>query len=216
MWNELNEMAITEFIFPVYKPDQETLIELTKSAPEIFSNFRGVEGLKSLFRGKILIDNGQAVESDSGRGVIALEWDELSSFHSFYPQSAAFQGFLTKIKPHLAGGASPQLFESSSRSTHCLLSSICQVIKALKNTNTEKHWKQLQTVISESNIGAPSFFGADGVEDEQDYFLGLVGWRSFQDYKETGLKEVFKELVNGITVEGKGYSLVVQLTQFEI
>jgi hypothetical protein len=65
-------MAITELLFPAYKQDQESTTELRNKAPEIFSHFRDVQGLKSLFRGTIIAENGEPVGSDTGRSVLAL------------------------------------------------------------------------------------------------------------------------------------------------
>lgn len=65
-------MGITELIFPTYKPDPNLQAELEKAGPEIFKQFHGTEGLLSLFRGKILVDDGNPVDPKSGRSLLVL------------------------------------------------------------------------------------------------------------------------------------------------
>lgn len=65
-------MGITELIFPTYKPDPSLQAELDKTGPGIFKQFHGTEGLLSLFRGKLLVDDGNPVDPNSGRSLLVL------------------------------------------------------------------------------------------------------------------------------------------------
>lgn len=65
-------MTITELLWPVFKPDPQTQAEFAAKAPEIFSHFVGIPGLRHFFRGRALFDKGEPVDEGSGRGALIL------------------------------------------------------------------------------------------------------------------------------------------------
>lgn len=65
-------MGVTELVFPTYKADPDLQAQLKNTAPEIFKQFHGTEGLLSLFRGKLLVENGVPVDPGSGRSLLVL------------------------------------------------------------------------------------------------------------------------------------------------
>ena len=65
-------MGVTELVFTQFKTDEETQSQLKEKAPQIFGQFRGVGGLKTLFRGPIIKEDGETVEPSSGRSIFVL------------------------------------------------------------------------------------------------------------------------------------------------
>jgi hypothetical protein len=65
-------MPVTELVFPLYKPDSQSLEELKQKEHQIFQSFYGVEGLEAAFHGVVLEDNGVAVDPIKPRGVLVL------------------------------------------------------------------------------------------------------------------------------------------------
>lgn len=65
-------MPVTELVFPLYKPDSQSLAELKQKENEIFQSLSSVEGLNVAFCGVVLEDNGVAVDSKNTRGVLVL------------------------------------------------------------------------------------------------------------------------------------------------
>lgn len=65
-------MTITELLWPVFKPDTQTQAEFAAKAPDIFSHFVGIPGLRHFFRGRVLFDKGEPVDEGSGRGALIL------------------------------------------------------------------------------------------------------------------------------------------------
>jgi hypothetical protein len=206
-------MAISELIFPTYVQDKEALAKLSQRAPEIFKYFQGVDGLKSLYRGKIIEDNGAAVGADSGRSVLALEWEKLSSFHAFYPSSPAFQGFVATIKPFLAGPAQPELFEEDPAWTHCLASEATQIVQGTRGEDAKSQWNELKASISKSDVQTPAFFYANGVENQQQQFLGLIGWKSQADYERSIKDDTVLSQIRKITAGKNGKNMVAKFTR---
>jgi hypothetical protein len=49
-------MPVTELVFPLYKPDSQSLEELKQKEHQIFQSFYGVEGLEAAFHGVVLED----------------------------------------------------------------------------------------------------------------------------------------------------------------
>lgn len=102
------------------------------------------------------------------------EWENVESFHGFYPSSDAFLGFFNVVKPLVAAAPSPQLFQAENRSTDCLSSNLTQIIKGQAASGTVETWKKIQQLLG-ANI--PSY-QAGGIEKDAAEFLGLIGWKS--------------------------------------
>ncbi|KAK2598785.1 hypothetical protein N8I77_012172 [Diaporthe amygdali] len=209
-------MGITELVFPTYKADPGLQAQLKNTAPEIFKQFHGTEGLLSLFRGKILVDNGVPVDLGSGRSLLVLEWDRASSFHRFYPDSAPFQKFVQLIKPFLAGPVTPELFESPARSELCSSSSVTQIIKVKKAPNTEHLWNEFHAAVANTTTGNPASFYASGVESHEGVFLGMVGWRSLEDYYQSTKNEKATGILKELGSSGKMCDIVAQLERIGV
>ncbi|KAL4812304.1 hypothetical protein BDW67DRAFT_188818 [Aspergillus spinulosporus] len=194
-------MAITELLLPAFKTDPETQSLLQAQAPSLFSRFRGVPGLRSFFRGRILVDAGEPVDEISGRGVLILEWDELPSFHAFYPNSRTFQEFLAVARQFVKAPEYPELFETKVSSVPCTESSVTQIIKVIEKHETERTWKKLQAAVESQRTGATALSSAGGIEDQRGYFLGMIGWQSLQNYEQARANEnvagILQELSGG-------------------
>ncbi|KAL3483547.1 hypothetical protein BJX62DRAFT_220180 [Aspergillus germanicus] len=209
-------MAITEILLPVLKGDPESLASLSSQAPQISSQLAGTPGLQFFAHGKILFDNGNPVCSDSGRIVLLLEWDTLSSLHAFYPHSAAFQGFIGLMKQFLAQGAIPIPFEAVASAQATASAPITQIIQVRHGSETEGLWARLQGALaSEANaamaIGQPVFAHATGVEDQEGTFLGTIGWRRLEDYERGRTDETISNILGELGAGNEMLNLVVQL-----
>ncbi|EHK41607.1 uncharacterized protein TrAtP1_005114 [Trichoderma atroviride] len=204
-------MPITEVVFPVFKLDPETLATLQAAAPTMFSTIKGVPGLLNLLRGPLLEENGQAVDPSTHRSVLSLEWENVESFHGFYPSSDAFLGFFNVVKPLVAAAPSPQLFQAENRSTDCLSSNLTQIIKGQAASGTAETWKKIQQLLG-ANI--PSY-QAGGIEKDAAEFLGLIGWKSKEEYEQFGKQKEFLELVKQLNAQNEVDNILVQLTKID-
>ncbi|KAL3433338.1 hypothetical protein BDV09DRAFT_196819 [Aspergillus tetrazonus] len=194
-------MAITELLLPSFKTDPETQYLLQTQVASLFSPFRGVPGLRSFFRGRILADAGEPVDESSGRGVLVLEWDELPSFHAFYPNSRTFQEFLSVARQFVKAPEYPELFDTRISSVPCTKSSVTQIIKVVEKHETERTWRKLQAAVVSQRTGTTTFSSAGGIEDQNGYFLGMIGWQSLQNYEQARANEdvagILQELSGG-------------------
>ncbi|KAL4869036.1 hypothetical protein BDV12DRAFT_196657 [Aspergillus spectabilis] len=206
-------MPITELIFPVWKTDPRSVAGLKQSEPEIFKHFCGVEGLEARFRGAIVEANGITVKPESLKSLIVLEWTDASSFHNFYPKSSRFQGLVQSIKPFVDAPAVPELHEAQSRATACTSAGITQVIKTASGNETEQVWGQLEKAITVSAVDKPAFYHAVGIEKDQGSFLGLIGWKSLDEYERVGKQRHVLEHVKKLNQAGEVESLIVQLAR---
>ncbi|KAL4995602.1 hypothetical protein BDV10DRAFT_128177 [Aspergillus recurvatus] len=177
-------MSVIELLLPTYKTDPETQSLLRAQAQSLFVRFRGVPGLQSFFRGRILADAGEPVSESSGRGVLILEWDYVSSFHAFYPNSHTFQEFVTIAKRFVKAPEHPEIFETRASSVESMEKNVMQIIKVVEKHETEETWEKLQMTMGSQGAGAMAFSSASGIEDQRGCFLGIVGWRSLQDYEQ--------------------------------
>lgn len=66
------KMPVTELLFPQYKQGLKTLAGLKENGPKIFATFKGVEGLQSGFRGRLLEENGNPIDPSAMRSVLIL------------------------------------------------------------------------------------------------------------------------------------------------
>ncbi|KAL3477071.1 hypothetical protein BJX99DRAFT_257758 [Aspergillus californicus] len=209
-------MTITELLLPILKTDPESASSFKEQAAEIFSHFAGVPGLQYFSRGTILFDNGEPVEPSSGRGVLILEWDTASSLHEFYPHSAAFQNFVSLVKPFIAAPESPQIFEAVTSAEVTASATFTQILKVRQGGDTEKLWGQLQEIlVSNGKTAAPVFAHASGIENDEGTFLGMIGWRGLEDY-ERAQDETVRAILSELGAGGKILDLVVQLNQMAV
>ncbi|PNP38108.1 hypothetical protein TGAM01_v201371 [Trichoderma gamsii] len=201
-------MPLTEVVFPVFKLDPETLATLQAATPTLFSTIKGVPGLLNFLRGPLLEENGQAVDPSTHRSVLSLEWENAESFHGFYPSSDAFLGFINIVKPLVAAPPNPQLFQAENRSTSCLSSSLTQIIKGKAASGTEETWKKIEQLLGEK---IPTYH-ANGIEKDAAEFLGLIGWKSKEEYEQFGKQKEFLELVKQLNAD----NILVQLTKIDV
>ncbi|KAL4739035.1 hypothetical protein BDV11DRAFT_170416 [Aspergillus similis] len=209
-------MAITELLLPTFKTDPESQSLLQIQAPSLFSRFRGVPGLRSFFRGRILADAGEPVGESSGRGVLILEWDELASFHAFYPNSPTFQEFVAVARQFVKAPEYPELFESRISLVPCAESSVTQIIKAVEKHETERTWKRLQTAVESLRTGAVVFFSASGIENQRGYFLGMIGWQSLQNYEQARTNEDVASILQELGGGEMLLNIVVQVERMAV
>ncbi|KAJ8099024.1 hypothetical protein POJ06DRAFT_126368 [Lipomyces tetrasporus] len=204
-------MPVTELVFPLYKPDPQSLEELKQKENQIFQSFCGVEGLKAAFRGVVLEDNGVAVDPKT-RGILVLDWTDSSSFHTFYPTSPNYASFGTMFTPFVAAPATPELYEAGGRSLSCTSSNFVQIIKVKSSKATEEAWKRLEESLREFGIKTPNFYHANGIEKDEGVFLGLIGWRSWQEYERVGKDISFLEHLKELSNNETAQNLITQLT----
>ncbi|KAL4749448.1 hypothetical protein BDW72DRAFT_194795 [Aspergillus terricola var. indicus] len=209
-------MAITELLLPTFKTDPESKSLLQTQAPSLFFSFRGVPGLTSFFRGRILADAGEPVGEGSGRGVLILEWDELSSFHAFYPNSRKFQEFVAVARQFVKAPEYPELFETRISSVPCTESSVTQIIIAVEKHETERTWKKLQTTVESQRTGAAAFSSAGGIEDQHGHFLGMIGWQSLQEYEQARANEDVAGLLRELGGGKMLLNIVVQVERMAV
>ncbi|KAL6909239.1 hypothetical protein GGI43DRAFT_394906 [Trichoderma evansii] len=209
-------MPITEIVFPLFKLDPESLAGLKAATPTMFESVKNVGGLLNPFRGPLLEENGQAVDPNTHRSILSLEWADASSFHNFYPASESFLGFISKIKPLVASPPVPQLFQAEDRSTECLSSNITQIIKVQSNSGTEETWKQIEQLVEKSAGEKLPSYHAGGIEKDESLFLGLIGWKSKEQYEQFGKQKEFLELVKQLNAQSEADNIIVQLSKIDI
>ncbi|KAL7920181.1 hypothetical protein ACQKWADRAFT_165543 [Trichoderma austrokoningii] len=208
-------MPITETIFPLFKLDPQSIAALEAASPTLFASFKGIPGILNLLWGPILEENGQAVDSSTHRSVVSLEWDNAESFHSFYPASAAFSSFISVVKPLVVAPPSPQLFRAEDRSTQCLFSNLTQMIKVHATSGTEETWKRIEHFIEKSVGEKRPLYHAHGIEKDEAEFLGLIGWKSKEEYEQFGKQEDFLELVKQLNAQDEAGNFLVQLSKVD-
>ncbi|KAI9903781.1 hypothetical protein N3K66_000310 [Trichothecium roseum] len=212
-------MGITELVFPVFKGDAQTQSQLEQNSPEMFAHFRGVPGIRTLFRGGIVRDGGEPVEPSSGRNVLVLEWDRPSSFHAFFPESDAFKAFVGLAKPLLGGPPTrPELFDAAAAtSAPCSSSAVTQMIKVSRGESTQTSWAALQkTICASGNIGEPAFFYGNGIEHKEDTFLGMIGWRSLEDYERSRADAAVLAGLGALRADGEMLDIVAKLAPVDV
>ncbi|PTB46018.1 uncharacterized protein TrAFT101_004501 [Trichoderma asperellum] len=209
-------MPITEVVFPLFKLDPESLAALKAATPTLFASVKDVGGLLTLVRGPLLEENGQAVDPNTHRSVLSLEWTDAASFHNFYPASEKFLSFVNIIKPIVVAPPVPQLFQAEDRSTQCLFSDITQIIRVQSNSGTEETWKRIEQLL-ETSVGEklPSYH-AGGIEKDEAFFLGLIGWKSKEQYDQFGKQKDFLDLVKQLNAQNEADNFVVQLSKVDI
>ncbi|KAH7136962.1 hypothetical protein B0J13DRAFT_82800 [Dactylonectria estremocensis] len=209
-------MPVTELLFPQYKQGLKTLAGLKENGPKIFATFKGVEGLQSGFRGRLLEENGNPIDPSAMRSVLILEWVKVSHFHDFFPNSDRFRALLELLKPLSAAPAIPILFESAEWSTPgSAASKITQIIRVEQNNATGEAWEKLKESIEEFPVTKPSFYHATGVEKAEGTFLGLIGWKSLEDYEEAGKHSTILERIRKLNESGSIDSVIVELEQID-
>ncbi|KAH6653127.1 hypothetical protein BKA67DRAFT_659769 [Truncatella angustata] len=209
-------MPITEVIFHAYKTDPQTLAGLGNSHGHLVTAFSGVDGLKTLFRGPLLEQDGEAIGPQSGRDVLAIEWEKEEFFHQFFPGSEKFKALYTKMKDFAAAPARPELYEATNRSTLCFSSEVTQIIKVRSGTGTEAAWKRLEEVLSASPAGKPALYHANGIGKEEGGFIGLIGWQNLEHYQTVGKQNSILELIEHLNKNEKVQSSIAKLQQVDL
>ncbi|KAK9251979.1 hypothetical protein V1507DRAFT_255678 [Lipomyces tetrasporus] len=205
-------MPITELVFPAFKKDSQSVAELKQNERQILQSFSGAADLIGVFRGPLIGENGATVDPSSLRSVLVLEWANAAAFHAFYPNSDQYQAFVKKVKPFVTAPATPQLYEAGGQSTACTSSNITQMIKVKSNQTTEEAWKRLEGTIEELLTDKPHFYHANGIENDEGVFLGLIGWKSLQEYEKVGKNSSFLKRVKELNNDEEVQNIISQLT----
>ncbi|KAJ0413936.1 hypothetical protein BJY00DRAFT_47440 [Aspergillus carlsbadensis] len=214
-------MTITEVLLPVLKGDPESLASFTSHASQISSHLAGTPGLQFFAHGRILFEGGNPVAMDSGRTALLFEWDASSSLHAFYPHSPAFQGFLGLMKPFLAQGDTPLIFEAVTSARETGSAAITQIIRVRQGPETEGTWGRLQEALrrdgNTDTAGAkPVFARAVGVEGQEGMALATIGWRSLEDYERARNDGTTRGILGELGPGGEMVDLVVRLERIQV
>lgn len=182
------KMTITEFLWPVFKSDAESLAALKQlNIGQSLGSFKGVQ---YAYSGRILEVDGLP-NDNPGKSVSALEWDKEESFHALYPNSDQFKEFIGKIKPYAAAPAVPELFkpvEGDSRSV--LDSAVTQIIRSSSTGSAfGGAWDELVKSINANTNQQIKSYRASGVGKDEGTCAGVIGWASKEDYEKVGKSE---------------------------
>ncbi|KAI1390701.1 uncharacterized protein F4822DRAFT_161585 [Hypoxylon trugodes] len=135
-------MAVVEIVLPQIKKDPESAKGAVGVYPFAFNAFKNGGVIRGL-QGRIVSEDGKDTSSDS-RGLLVLEWPEVSTFQSFI-QSPAFAEFAGAMKPFSSGPPDLSVFETNPAShlfgTHPVLEVL--VIRP-KNPSNES---EVQTIL---------------------------------------------------------------------
>ncbi|KAJ8099021.1 hypothetical protein POJ06DRAFT_238935 [Lipomyces tetrasporus] len=213
-------MPITELVFPAFKKDSQSVAELKQNERQILQSFSGAADLIGVFRGPLIGENGATVDPSLPYEHrmplfltrVTLEWANAAAFHAFYPNSDQYQAFVKKVKPFVTAPATPQLYEAGGQSTACTSSNITQMIKVKSNQTTEEAWKRLEGTIEELLTDKPHFYHANGIENDEGVFLGLIGWKSLQEYEKVGKNSSFLKRVKELNNDEEVQNIISQLT----
>ncbi|KAL4882527.1 hypothetical protein BJY04DRAFT_217021 [Aspergillus karnatakaensis] len=208
-------MPITELIFPVWKTDPQSVASLKEKETEVFKHFSGIKGLEATFRGPVSEANGASVKPESLKTLIVLEWTDVAPFHDFYPNSSGFQSLVQSIKPFVNAPAIPELYEAQPRSIASTSAAVTQVIKTMSGSEAKQAWEQLEEAIDDLATDKPAFYHALGIEKDQGKFLGLIGWKSLEEYERIGKQRHILEHIKRLSKQGEVESLIVQLERLD-
>ncbi|KAL4951150.1 hypothetical protein BDW69DRAFT_186679 [Aspergillus filifer] len=200
---------ITELVLPVFKDDAETISTIQTVGHEIFSLLVGIPGIQFIAHGFVIYDEGKKVES-THRGVLLLEWDDLSSFHGIYPNSPKFVEFIESAKPLLSEPSAPKLHASVTSPVGAGSAGVTQIVKVKEGHDTEEVWERLSEYLG-GKEQALSLSHSKGVEGEEGIFLGLIGWGSVDAYMESKSDETLVNLLEQLGGNGKELDVVAQL-----
>ncbi|KAF9736866.1 hypothetical protein PMIN06_004382 [Paraphaeosphaeria minitans] len=177
-------MPVSELVLGTLRPDvaQEGLFHIRKNQPGILSS---VEGTLSNNVSHVLKHNGNDISSEY-KPILALEWNRVESFHSFYPASAAFQSFVGVFGPYARGKAQPMLFEPSPGSS--LFSDLVAQGAALlfvasaaagKKDHVSATWQELLQAAKKDDELVGQWEGW-GVEGDEGTWAGIMSWENVE------------------------------------
>ncbi|KAL3459307.1 hypothetical protein BJX64DRAFT_291284 [Aspergillus heterothallicus] len=212
-------MTITEILLPVLKGDPESLSAYNSQSAQISKHLAGTSGLQFFAHGTIVFDGGNPVAPESGRTILIIEWDTLSSLHAFYPHSAAFQAFLGLMKPFLAQGDTPKVFEAVTSAAKAASAPITQIVKVQGRSDTEELWTRLQAALSSDakHQGVNTVFAhAVGVEGQEGEFMGTIGWQSLEDYERVRTDETVRSIMRDLGAGHDGVDLVIRFERITV
>ncbi|KAH7021944.1 hypothetical protein EDB80DRAFT_673599 [Ilyonectria destructans] len=208
-------MAITEFVFPRLNQDP-TLLKGLKDVlpPAAKATFSDVPGLLNHYRGKVVKAqriNESAVIEHSGL-VLTLEWDDISSFNTFWV-SEKFASFRETMTPYLLGPVAPDLF-SSDKQSHSGGTTSCKYTQYVKvhdiNTEVTQVESAWQALISElGRQETPSFSGWE--VQGANSFAGMLGWDSLEDFETATEVPLVKARLEKLATYGHVSSYLLEL-----
>ncbi|KIW02692.1 uncharacterized protein PV09_06129 [Verruconis gallopava] len=196
-------MSASEIIFPTFKKDKKTQVEIKNTIPSIIKFFSSVDGLEHAYKGIIMDENHASITNDPGIGIFVLEWENIKAFHDFYPQSDQYRDFSTLVGPLLAAKPVPRLYEPIDGTlTACLNAPITQIF-VLQASASLNRWRDLVSSIKKQAHSRPSFYHAMGIEQDVGTFISMIGWSSVQEYelfgREANIQEFKKEIGHAST-----------------
>ncbi|KAK7413262.1 hypothetical protein QQX98_007850 [Neonectria punicea] len=213
-------MPITEFVFPRLNRDPVLLQGLKNALPPAAkATFSDVPGLLSYYRGKVVKAEKitEGADAEHSGLVLALEWDHISSFNTFWA-SEKFASFRGVMKPYLLGPVAPELFGSDkqSQSGGTTTDKYTQYIKVgdIKepNAQVEGAWQAL--IVELKRQKSPNF-SAWGVQDTTA-FAGMLGWGSVEESEAAMALPSVKACLEKIAVYGPVSSYLMELEKQSI
>ncbi|KAH8894328.1 hypothetical protein GQ53DRAFT_745046 [Thozetella sp. PMI_491] len=203
-------MPTTEIFFPTFKSDAESLAGVRENQWRIPVLFQGVAGIETAYTGQVLEENGVSVDPETMRISLAIEWVEPSFFHAFFPNSEKFKSFVANMKPFMAVPASPELYEAAATSSPCLNSEVTQVLRVRSGSATEEAWKRLESRVEDLTGKKAVSYHAPGIEKDAEFFLGLFGWPSWEEYERVGKDAVVLQCIENLSDAGKPENIIVK------
>ena len=188
-------MAITELVFPMFKPESAQQALGTLRAESM--TFNGTFGLLSRRVGHVQRLNDQVI-SASHRAILALgilssdikpipllssctEWNDSKDFRKFFPATEIFGAFRNKMSPYLVQVPLPQPFRPApgySHSNELFESAVTQIFVekvGAEKEEIEKAWGKLAEMLIKENKGIKLWAGW-GLENAEGSWVGIVGW----------------------------------------
>jgi hypothetical protein len=80
------------------------------------------------------------------------------------------------------------------------------------NQNTAQVWKELEEFVRKSSKETPNFYSADGIEKDKGVFLGLIGWKGWQEYETLGKGEYFLNQIKALNRDETAQNIVAKLS----
>ncbi|CAD6448797.1 027a9b7e-ba0c-454a-9b59-b996a237db17 [Sclerotinia trifoliorum] len=127
------------------------------------------------------------------------QWKDLKYLHEFL-QSTEFRAFLPYIKPHVAGPAGAELYETDISSRDILASRIIDVFRvnirddATKEIAAKTAWEEWMKASGDAN-----FLSGVSVNLPERLFIGMIGWSRVEERERSlanaaHLEEAFEKL----------------------
>ncbi|KAF2738593.1 hypothetical protein EJ04DRAFT_586010 [Polyplosphaeria fusca] len=201
-------MPITEFVFPILKPEtaQEALSAVYRESKP-FLNFTGIQYRRV---GHILRHNADDISSQY-RFILNLEWDKPESFYHYYPDAPEFGAFMGAVIKYMAGKATPRLFEPKAQygsSVAVVDRGVTQLLIAEKvgekKGEVDGAWEKLVEALKKEGSGSETWSGW-GLDNAEGTWTGLLGWKDQEEMDgvvgKGGVAEALRKVKEVVGVE---------------